>query len=251
MFLNSINFTFSIICFSETWLDETNSTENSLYELPNYMSKHQVRSDRRGGGVSIYVHKTFDLKVRSDLSINNKDIESISVEISSNKKRNSLVNILYRPPNREIEPFKIYLDNVFAKTKNSNKAMHIAGDFSLNLLDHNTNRKVNNFLSLIYRNGMIPTINKPTTVARKTATAIDHILTNSFNDTESDISDHFQICFLSLKTLYQNKIIKKICSYIKEHITLNLLNYLNRNCMKQNGMKSCPSKTQMMPIKPS
>ena len=66
MFLNSINFTFSIICFSETWLDETNSTENSLYELPNYMSKHQVRSDRRGGGVSIYVHKTFTFKVRSD-----------------------------------------------------------------------------------------------------------------------------------------------------------------------------------------
>ena len=31
MFLNSIYFTFSIICFSETWLDETNSTENSLY----------------------------------------------------------------------------------------------------------------------------------------------------------------------------------------------------------------------------
>ena len=85
--MNSINFTFSIICFYETWLDETNSTENSLYELTNYMSKHRVRSDRRGGGVSIYVNKTFDLKVRSDLSINNKDIESISVEISPNKKR--------------------------------------------------------------------------------------------------------------------------------------------------------------------
>ena len=43
------------------------------------MSKHQVRSgDRIGYGVSIYVHKTFDFKVRSDLSINNKDIESIS-----------------------------------------------------------------------------------------------------------------------------------------------------------------------------
>ena len=105
MSLNSINFTFSITCFSETWLDETNSTENSSYELPNYMSKHQVRSDRRGGGVSIYVHKTFDFKVRSNLSINNKGIESISVEISSNKKRNILVNILYRPPNGEIETF--------------------------------------------------------------------------------------------------------------------------------------------------
>ena len=86
MFLNSINLTFSIICLSETWLDETNSTKNSLCELPNYMSKHHVRSDQRGGGVSRYVHKTLDFKVRSDLSINNKDIESISAEISSNKK---------------------------------------------------------------------------------------------------------------------------------------------------------------------
>ena len=139
------------------------------------------------------------------------------MEISSNKKRNSLVNILYPPPNREIEPIEIFLDNVFPKTKNSNKAMHIAGDVSLNLLDHNTNRKVHNFLSLIYRHGMIPLINKPTRVTRKTGTATDHILTNSFNDTvfktvifKSDISDHFQIC-LSLKTLYQKKIIKKIC----------------------------------------
>ena len=55
--------------------------------------------------------------------------------------------------------------------------MHIAGDFNLNLLDHN--RKVHNFLSLIYQNGMIPTISKPTRVTRKTAAAIDHILTNS------------------------------------------------------------------------
>ena len=156
----------------------------------------------------MYVHKTFDFKVRSDLSINNKDIESISVEISSNKKRNTLVNILYRPPNGEIEPFEIFLNNVFTKTKNSNKAMHIAGDFNLNLLDHNTNRKVHNFLSLIYQNGMIPTINKPTRVTRKTATAIDHILTNFFVDTvfktvifKSDISDHFPICFLSQNSL--------------------------------------------------
>ena len=59
----------------------------------------------------------FDFKVRSDLSINNKVIELISVEISSNKKRNTLVNILYRPPNGEIEPFEIFLSNVFTKIK--------------------------------------------------------------------------------------------------------------------------------------
>ena len=46
LFFSSLAFSFSVICFSETWLDEVG---NSLYELPNYISKHQVRDDRKGG----------------------------------------------------------------------------------------------------------------------------------------------------------------------------------------------------------
>ena len=56
-------------------------------------------------------------------------------------------------------------------------------------------------MNLIYQNGMIPTINKPTRVTKKTATAIDHIITNSFVENtyktaiiKSDVSDHFPIC---------------------------------------------------------
>ena len=106
--------------------------------------------------------------------------------------------------------------------------MHIAGDFNLNLLDHNTNRKVHNFLSLIYQNDMIPTINKPTRVTRKTATVIDNILTRSFVvtvfKTESDLSDHFPICFLSQNPLpkqnnKENMFIYKI-TYNTESIEL-------------------------------
>ena len=63
---------------------------------------------------------------------------------------------------------------------------------------------------------MIPTINKPTRVTRKTATAIDHILTNSFIDTtiktgiiKSDVSDHFLICLFipSEKVFVENEIV--------------------------------------------
>ena len=54
LFFSSLAFTFSVICFSKTWLDEVG---NSLYELPSYISKHQVRDDDKGGGVSIYIHK--------------------------------------------------------------------------------------------------------------------------------------------------------------------------------------------------
>ena len=56
---------------------------------------------------------------------------------------------------------------MFSKIKKSNKLFHIASDFSLNLLDHDKNKKVQRSLNIVYRNGMIPTINKPTRVTRK------------------------------------------------------------------------------------
>ena len=43
IFLSNLNFSFSIICFSETWLNDYN-VDNSNYELPNYVSVHQMRN---------------------------------------------------------------------------------------------------------------------------------------------------------------------------------------------------------------
>ena len=124
-----------------------------------------------------------DFTAKLHLSINNDDIGSLTIKILSNKKRNTLINALYRPSNGQTEPFENFLNNKFSKIKKSNKLFHIAGDFNLNLLDHDTNRKVQRFLNIVYRNGMTPTINKPARVTRKTTTAMDHILTNSFTDT--------------------------------------------------------------------
>ena len=56
-------------------------------------------------------------------------------------------NILYLPPCGE--PFETSLNSIFSQTKSTNKAMHIAGSFHLNLLDHDENRKVHFFLNLI------------------------------------------------------------------------------------------------------
>ena len=91
LFLSLINFTFSVICLSETWWDGLATIEKSLYELPNYNSAHQARGDLKGSGVSIYIHKSLDFTVKSDLSINNSDIESLTKKILSNKKRNTLI----------------------------------------------------------------------------------------------------------------------------------------------------------------
>ena len=195
--------------FSETWLDETN-TEYSNYELAGYYSIHEIRKNREGGGVSIYIKKVFNFKIKDDLSINCKDVKSLCVELLFERKRNSLINVLYRPPNGQIESFKKFLKYVFSITKNSNKVHHFVGDFNLHLLDHENSRKAQNFLNMICQNGIIPTINKPTGVSRKTATAIDQILTNSFIDTTIKTGivslifwNIFPFVFLFLEEKYQ------------------------------------------------
>ena len=138
------------------------------------------------------------------------------MELLYEKRRNTLFNVVYRPPNDKIELFEKFLKIHFNKNKNSNKNYHIAADFNLNHLDHDKNKNVRDFFNSIYQNGMIPTINKPTRVTKKTASTIDHIITNSFVENtfktaiiKSDVSDHFPICifFPSANLFTKNDVI--------------------------------------------
>ena len=80
----------------------------------------------------------------------------------------------------------------------------MAGNFNMNLLDFEQNKKVQNFLNIMFGHSMIPVINKPTRVTKNTATAIDNIFINSVTTSKfktgiikSDISDHFPIFFVA------------------------------------------------------
>ena len=65
----------------------------------------------------IYIHKSLDFTVKLDLSINNNDIESLTIEILSNKKGNTLINALFRPPNDQIEPFENFFKQHILQNK--------------------------------------------------------------------------------------------------------------------------------------
>ena len=76
----------------------------------------------------------------------------------------------------------------------------MTGDFNLNVMDFENNKKIQNFINLMFRYGMIPTINKPTQVTANNATAINHIIINVITDSDfktgilkSCISDHFAV----------------------------------------------------------
>ena len=105
--LSGLNFEFSIICFSETWLDESALAYESLYKLPHYNRVHLLRGHGKGGSVSIYINDSSNYKVRTDLSVNNNGIESLSIETLLKKKCSTWINVSYRPSSGLIYHFKI------------------------------------------------------------------------------------------------------------------------------------------------
>lgn len=105
------------------------------------------------GGLSIYIHKHFWFKIRHDLSINCKIEESLSVEITFHTVQKTLFNVLYRLPNGTlVDPFETFFWKKFlVKQKIPTICYTVAGDFNLNLLDHENYKKVQYFLNPVYQ----------------------------------------------------------------------------------------------------
>ena len=173
------------------------------FQLSGYKVLHQTRKHRKVGGVCVFVHENLSFKLREDLSINCDAIQSLSIEISSTKSENIILNSIYRPPNGDMKQCETHFKDLFSKNGKNLKNIVIARDFNINFLDFETNKNVQDFLNLMFCYNMIPLTNKPTQVTKHSANAIDHIITNSVigrNDFKStiiktDLSDHFPIVF--------------------------------------------------------
>ena len=130
--------------------------------------------------------------------------------------------------------------------------MMFEGDFNMNVLDYEYNRKVKRFFDFIYPRNLIPTINKPTRVVKNSAKAIDHIITDyvltcDFKTAilKTDLTDHFLIA-IALKMIERLRNIQKlnICTNVaimKKISKLSITDYF-----QSIGMKL---KTAMIPMR--
>jgi hypothetical protein len=64
VYLRSLGHSFTVIGLSETWLTDNNK---DLYHMPGYNSLHECRQNKRGGGVSLFIHGSAEYTVRTDL----------------------------------------------------------------------------------------------------------------------------------------------------------------------------------------
>jgi hypothetical protein len=204
--LNSIDFPFSFIGLTETWLKPNNA---ALYGISGYSHEYLTRDDRPGGGLSLYVKDNLDYRVRHDLSYTSHDSEMLWIELDGgelNLKSNIAVGLIYRRPGSSIPDFNDLLaDKLSILTRESKSILH-TGDYNLDLLKHDSHPLTTTFLDTNLARSLLPIFNKPTRVTTSTATIIDNVFTNIMDPDESlafilpvDISDHFPLCYFCSK----------------------------------------------------
>lgn len=193
-FISLLNNEFSIMGFTETWLNDNNNT--SIININNYRLVEKHRHKRRGGGVCLYIKKNYNYKCRDDLSVFNDSIESLFIEITpQNGSKHYVIGIIYRPPTGSYDDFYFHVQNIYGKLTESRSNSYIMGDFNINLLDDHLST---DFLNLAFSNNFYPAITNPTRVASTSSTLIDNIFTNDDSAINSgifvtDITDHFPI----------------------------------------------------------
>ena len=213
-YLSNINHCFSIIGMSESRVKEYNIDSQNIN---GYKSEHVFRPNRDGGGVSLFIKDNLDYFVRQDLHLNNRNIESLFIEVSKcsiDKSQDAIVGVLYRPPDTNIRTFSEYLDSILLKVKAESKLLYLLGDYNINLLNSSQHNATQEFTDLMFSHSLLPNITKPTRVTLKSATLIDNIFSNNLLSTNkiltgiwySDISDHYPIFQIDYSSTTTNEI---------------------------------------------
>ena len=194
-------------------------------------------------GSAFFLRESYTYKLRSDLNINSDAIECLCIEILNKHSKNLILNLSYRPPQGDTILFEKNLQDLLLKNDVCKKEILVTGDFNIYLLDYEDNKKVQSFVNLMFCCGMVPAINKPTRVTRYTATAIDHIFTNSIINTKIkssiikvDISDHFPILFVAKVKVNVVASIRKEQYILKCNICDQSIKNLSRNGVMSYGM---------------
>ena len=131
--LRDSNYSFNVLCITETWCMDSTLKNNSNQHLPNFDIISQKRkTNKRDGGVLIYIHKSLKCNLRNDLRVSDKDKEILTIEISKENDKNIHLSCCYRPPNGDSENISTFLqNNIIEKSVSEKRISHTIGDFNM------------------------------------------------------------------------------------------------------------------------
>ena len=114
-YIENLNLNLPIIGVSENWLTDSNC---NLYNIPGYNFIEKHRMEKTGGGVGIFCQISIQYTNRDDLSLFNKYLESIFIEITSNAfhmGQTLIIGTIYGQPGMDLSEFNTLLGEILGK----------------------------------------------------------------------------------------------------------------------------------------
>ena len=200
LFIEDLDYTFPIIGITETWLKSHNV---DCHFINGYSHEYDIRLNRAGGGVSLFVANSLMYTRRKDIQLNSI-FNSIILDMDKsdiNSRRNVSVIIVYRPPNTDSTIFIKDMEKMFTILTSENRDIFMIGDFNYDTFKTSIYQfnsiDSENFTNILAGFNMFQLIHKPTRIKPPSATLLDNIYINITKDIcksgiiTSNISDHF------------------------------------------------------------
>ena len=184
-----------LIIVVETHINKNINTGYSEPELksilPGYEFFHQDRTNKRGGGVGIFIATELSSKAKiiNQVKFTEEHFENIVMQIPgaisktlNGQKKDLIIAAIYRQPNgSNFDEFNRELEKLLRLIDKGNNEIILAGDMNLDLLKYENHLPTANYLDLIISHKLLPRIVRPTRIKKQSATLIDHILTKEGN----------------------------------------------------------------------
>ena len=209
LYLQTIKMKFHVIALTETWISPETCDLSFLF--PDYDHVKVFRDTKKGGGVSLFVHKSISYKCLSSLNVMCDSLECNFIELNSCPPLNKpiVIGAMYRPPNTNISTFvSDHLTPILSTQIIQSSICYIMGDFNINLLNHALHVQTTDFIDTMFASSFFPLINRPTRITHTSSTLIDNIFTNCTYTQHalsgiltSDISDHLPIFHIAKHTV--------------------------------------------------
>ena len=191
--LNSMQFPFDVIIFTETW----NIPDLNFFALKDYHAYYNKGNVNQNDGVVAYVKDVYSGACSCDIH-NIDNIKLLRLNLNVDRCR-IVVDSLYRPPSTNIDEFNLNLSDFFKNySYDKNKIYFFTGDINIDICSHK--KYSQDYLNVLSEMGYKSLIGKYTRIQGGSKTCIDHIFvkspdSRSFNSfvIQTDITDHFPI----------------------------------------------------------
>ena len=147
--------------------------------IPNYhLPINQLRSNKKGGGISVYVRDHLEFEKYDIINkINCNHIEKLALKIIDKNCKTFLLITIYRPPGPH---FKRSLDELKAILESANLSglpVILSGDLNIDTLSKDSFSK--DYFEILQTFQLIQHIREPTRISSHKKSLIDHIVSNS------------------------------------------------------------------------